>query len=124
MTISGTFQIIDWKETILQQLDDKAKLTSAVVKQTYSGTLQGGSETTYLMCYAQDGNATFTGFEVLTSQVDSIDVKLILKHDGKFVDGIASSQFVVLQSIPECKFIGKTGHFTSGEAGQAEYSLA
>jgi hypothetical protein len=39
------------------------------------------------------------------------------------VDGVASRQFVVIQSSIEDKLIGAKGDFTSGENGQAHFTV-
>ena len=63
------------------------------------------------------------GFETIQASVKDNSGYLILRHIDRFVDGVASSQFEVIQSSIEDKLIGSNGDFTSGDNGQADYTL-
>ncbi|WP_339724169.1 DUF3224 domain-containing protein [uncultured Paraglaciecola sp.] len=121
-TLTGQFQITDWQETT-QSEHDGLKRSLANVKLDYSGDLTGTSELQYLLSYQSDGSADFVGFESLQVTINGDSGSLILRHIGRFVAGVAKSQFEVLQSTIKDKLIGSTGSFTSGENGQAQYSI-
>lgn len=123
MTLNGTFQITGWDETTEQSFDNGAKQNVAKVKQTYSGDIQGSSEVKYLMNYHPDGTADFVGFEYITGQIDDQQSEITLKHDGKFENGVASSDFIIVSCSSAPELIGKIGQFSSGEAGTANYKV-
>lgn len=121
-TLTGQFQIKDWQETT-QNENEGLKRSLANVKLEYSGDIVGNSELQYLLSYQADGSADFVGFENINSTVNDASGSMILRHLGRFVDGVASSQFEVIQSTFEDKLIGAKGDFTSGENGQAHYTI-
>lgn len=124
MDFTGTFQILDWQESTEQALNMNTKVSKALIKQQYSGVIQGSSNTHYLLYYSEDGDATFTGFEVITGNINEQAYQLTLKHNGHFINGVASSQFVIIQSVPESHLLGKSGRFDSTETGKANYSFS
>lgn len=124
MKIEGTFSIQDWQESIQKQFDDGSKLSSAEIKQNYSGQIDGHSEVYYLMDYNTNGDACFCGIEYLYGTINDKECRLKLKHDGQFKNGVASSKFVVVNATPIKSLIGKTGHFESTESGQAGYFIS
>jgi hypothetical protein len=95
----------------------------ANVQLEYSGDIIGTSELQYLLSYQADGSAEFVGFESIQANVKGMSSYLVLRHIGRFVDGVASSQFEVTQSSSEDKLVGSNGDFTSGENGQAHYII-
>lgn len=123
MQLTGTFQITGWDETTEQTFENGAKQNIAQVKQTYTGDIEGNSELKYLMNYHTNGNADFVGFEYIKGQVNDKACEITLKHDGIFESGVASSHFLIVQSTGNESLVGKTGQFTSGEAGKATYQI-
>ena len=120
--LTGHFQIKDWQETT-QSEGKTGKRSLANVKLEYTGHITGSSELQYLLSYQADGSADFVGFESVEASVDGISRSLVLRHLGRCVAGVASSQFEVIQSSIEDKLIGAKGSFTSGENGQAQYTI-
>lgn len=123
MELTGTFQIIDWQENIEQQLHDGAKLSTALVQQTYSGDLIGSSTVRYQLYYHKNGDALFHGFETISYQHQHDTAQLTLKHDGKFEQGVAAGTFTVLDSSHDGRLTGRSGSFTSLEGGRARYQI-
>jgi hypothetical protein len=121
-TLSGQFQITDWQETTQSEYQG-TKRSLANVKLEYSGDIVGSSELQYLLSYQADGSAEFVGFETIQASIKGILGYLIIRHLGRFVDGVASSQFEVIENSIEDKLIGENGDFTSGENGLACYTL-
>jgi hypothetical protein len=121
-TLKGHFQIKDWQETT-QSEHVQGKRSLANVKLEYSGDIVGTSELQYLLSYQEDGCAEFVGFETIQASVKDNSGCLILRHVGRFVDGVANSQFEVIQSSIDDKLIGSNGDFTSGDNGQANYTI-
>lgn len=124
-TIIGMFQITAWDETSYFESDNGAKLTQAVITQSYQGVLQGHSEIRYLMSYQDNANATFVGFEHFTGSLGDKKGSFILQHKGLFAAGVASSEFELVERSATGGFahlVGK-GHFVSTENGQANYQI-
>jgi len=123
MQLKGIFQITDWQESTEQSFDDGSKLNTAVVCQNYRGDVTGESKLTFQMHYEPSGNAAFIGFEVLTGNIENKPCNLTIKHDGSFKEGVAKSQFVIVNSDTHKNLIGEKGEFKSTEGGQAEYVI-
>jgi hypothetical protein len=123
--LKAQFQIKDWQETTQSEIDkDKNnKRTLANVSVEYSGDIVGQGELQYLLSYQIDGSAEFVGFEYIQASIHGASEHLTLRHVGTFVAGIASSQFVVIQSDLDASLIGCAGEFTSGENGQADFII-
>lgn len=124
MGLKGTFQITDWQETVEQEFEKGKKLSTALVQQAYSGDINGNSEVRYQLYYSENGDALFNGFETITYDKNDEQVVLILKHDGKFESGIASSKFTIVDSSHECSLIGRSGTFRSIKGGKAIYQIS
>lgn len=120
--LTGQFQIKDWQETT-QSEHEQGKQSLANVKLEYTGDIVGTSQLQYLLNYQTDGSADFVGFETIQGSIDDITGCLVLRHVGRFVNGIASSQFEVTKSPINDKLIGLKGDFSSGANGQAEYTI-
>jgi hypothetical protein len=123
--LKGTFQITGWDETPYCENDDGSKQTHAKITQRYTGDIDGLSELQYLMNYTCDGNAVFVGLERLSCTINNKAGSVILKHNGKFEAGVASSHFDIVagsgtQALAE---ISGSGTFTSADNGQAHYTL-
>ncbi|KOO59722.1 hypothetical protein WH43_01720 [Rheinheimera sp. KL1] len=123
MQLKGTFQITNWRETVIHSFDSGAKLSKALVSQSYSGDINGSSEVHYQLNYESSGEASFNGFEFFSGNFGETACQLTLKHDGTFEQGVAKSQFVIISSSTHAKLLGLKGVFSSGEAGQASYMI-
>ena len=123
MELNGNFQIVDWQEKVEQEFGEEAKLSNALVKQTYTGDIVGSSQISYRLYYTNSANAFFNGFEIITCDHKDEPFSLTLQHDGKFKNGIASSQFTVIDCQHNKDLIGKTGNFTSLDEGKARYRI-
>lgn len=123
--LNGQFQITDWQETTTFQNDDGQKVTTADIKQTYTGELQGTSKVQYVMCYTSDSHALFTGFEVITVEQNGTVSTLTLQHTGEFKNGVAVSEFKVVEGTGTGTYSGSSGNgqFGAGEGGKANYQL-
>lgn len=124
--MKGTFQITSWDETAYFESDDGSKKSHAKITQDYSGAINGSSELQYLMSYQSKASAVFVGFEMVTGEVNGKTGSFTIQHNGKFENGIASSEFSIVSNSGkgELKNIEGTGSFKSGESGKADYELA
>ncbi|KZN35781.1 DUF3224 domain-containing protein [Pseudoalteromonas luteoviolacea] len=125
MKWQGEFQITDWQEQTRESEHslEGGRLATAQVKQLYKGDVIGSSELQYCMVYDDKGNAYFSGSEVLKAQLNGQEAILVLSHQGKFSQGVASSEFEVVASEPSHAIEGARGHFTSAENGTALYCI-
>lgn len=123
MQLKGTFQITNWQETVIHSFDSGAKLSKALVSQSYSGDINGSSEVHYQLSYESSGEVNFNGFEFITGSLGDTLCQLTLQHSGTFERGVAKSQFVIISSSTHAELLGLKGVFSSGEAGQASYVI-
>ncbi|KZN34063.1 DUF3224 domain-containing protein [Pseudoalteromonas luteoviolacea] len=125
MKWQGEFQIADWQEQTRESnvVLTGGKLTTAIVKQVYQGDIKGAGELQYSMVYDGEGNALFSGIELIQTELGAQNHILVLSHKGKFSQGVASSEFEVVACEPDHSIVGAQGQFTSGEGGKAEYYL-
>ncbi|WP_144213922.1 DUF3224 domain-containing protein [Shewanella donghaensis] len=125
LQVSGVFQITNWDETTDIEHPDGAKQTSASITQMYSGDLEGVSQPKYIMCYTADGLAVFCGYENVEVSINGKSGSFVLQHNGKFENGIASSEYIIVPNSGqgELDSISGKGTFTSGEKGQAQYEM-
>ncbi len=94
---SATFEVQSWlEEAAMSEQPDGQKLTRAHAVQTFKGDLEGTSEISYLMCYGMNGEATFVGFERFTGTLRGREGSFVLRHEGCFEEGQASSHCVVV----------------------------
>lgn len=124
MELTGVLQIMDWQETVENSFGEEIKLSVALVQQIYSGDIVGASNVRYQLFYDKSGNAQFNGFETITYDCNGEQARLTLKHDGAFLNGTASSKFIVIGSTHDTELNGKLGSFTSIEGGKATYEIS
>ncbi|MDA8621941.1 DUF3224 domain-containing protein [Psychrosphaera sp.] len=123
--MSNVFQITGWDETPYIENEDGSKKSHAKITQNYSGVIEGSGELQYLMSYQSAASALFVGFEVITGKVNGKPGSFTIQHNGRFENGIASSDFIVVPNSGtiELKNIEGSGSFKSGESGKANYEL-
>ncbi|KZN60237.1 hypothetical protein N473_24975 [Pseudoalteromonas luteoviolacea CPMOR-1] len=122
MKLAGIFQVIDWQESDVDLLDNETKITHAIVQQTYKGDLVGTSTVHYLLYYDKEGNAAFNGLEIFKHESNE-ESTLVIRHEGRFKDGIASSNFSIINCEYNQDMIGKTGSFKSIEGQKSTYLI-
>lgn len=124
-TLTGTFQITQWDEECHIVFEEGGKQCCAQIKQTYSGDIVGDSSLKYLMNYRTETTACFVGFEVIYATIDGKKGRIVLRHDGVYEQGVASSKFKVITEncTEELKGIHGGGSFASIENGQANFQF-
>ena len=124
-TLTGKFQITQWDEESHIVFDEGGKQSYAQITQIYTGDIEGDSSIKYLMNYKTETSACFVGYEVMNIAIEGKKGRIVLKHDGLFEKGIASSKFKIISenSTGELKNINGSGSFTSTENGQANYTF-
>ena len=123
--MNGTFQITGWDETPYMEGKNGAKKSHAKITQNYSGAIEGSSELQYIMSYQSSTSALFVGFEVITGTINGKSGSVTLQHSGKFENGVASSNFIIVSNSGTGELVGieGSGSFESGESGKANYEL-
>jgi len=125
MKLNGNFQITGWDEHTTQENDNGSKQSTAVVAQTYTGDLKGNSTIHYVMSYQSPQSAVFVGYETIECTIDNKAGTLVLQHQGKFDNGVASSNSTVVENsgTDACLGITGNGNFTAPMGGTAEYEF-
>lgn len=123
MQLTGQFQIEQWNETTEANYDNGSKLNHAKIQQKYTGSIEGTSQVNYHLHYDTDASSEFNGFEHLACNINGQKCNLVFQHKGQFKNGVASSNFEIIQAegIPELK--GKSGHFEAAMGDQASYRI-
>src|SRR5260221_9000152 len=89
----GTFTVAGWEENTYEELENGGKLTKARVTFGFDGDLeaQGGWEA--VMCYQEDGSASFTGFQHTTGKLGGRKRGFLLPGHGAFFGGHGPTKF-------------------------------
>lgn len=122
-TVKANFEITGWDETPFDDGVGVSKLTEALVSKKYSGDVEGTSTTKWLMAYAPDKTATYVGIERIQGTVGGRHGTLVVMHDGKFEDGVASADLRVVAGTDQLKGVTGTGTFRADPAGTVEMDL-
>ena len=121
----GTFKVSGWEESTYQELEDGGKLTKAHVTFGFDGDLdaEGGWEA--VMCYQEDGSASFTGFQHTTGSLAGRAGSFVLRADGAFSTGQALTTWQVVDGSATGELRGLRGSgsaVTTSESG-GEFTL-
>ena len=124
--LEGIFQVTGWDEKPYSEDSDGSKLTNAQVTQTYTGSIEGESQVQYIMAHNSDKSATFVGMEKVTCTINGKSGSFVIQHNGKFENGVASSNFVIVTDSGqgELSDIEGSGNFESTEQGKSKYQMA
>jgi hypothetical protein len=122
--VEATFEVTNWDETPFDDGVGVSKLTEALVTKKYAGAIEGTSVTKWLMAYAPDQTATYTGIERIHGTVDGKHGTLVLFHDGEFADGAATATLRVLSGTDELKSASGAGTFRADPAGSVTLDIA
>ena len=97
---TGTFEFKAWDE---KTWDGKvardikgAKMTHAVISNTYHGDIEGTSASQILMVYDENDHAVYSGLEQITGKLGGKAGSFVLQMTGKFDGGVASGDFTVV----------------------------
>src|SRR5260370_40263407 len=85
----GTFTVSGWEENTYEELENGGKLTKARVSFGFDGDLEAEGGWEAVMCYQEDGSASFTGFQHTTGKLGGRDGSFLLPADGAFSRGPA-----------------------------------
>ena len=123
--LEGVFQVTGWDEKPYSEESDGTKLTRAKVTQIYTGSIEGESQVEYLMAHSSDKSAVFVGMEKVTATINGKSGSFIIQHNGKFENGVASSNFVIVTGSGQGDLaaIEGSGSFESTEGGKSKYQM-
>ncbi|MCH8824532.1 MAG: DUF3224 domain-containing protein [Planctomycetes bacterium] len=123
--LEGIFQVTGWDEKPYSEESDGAKLTRAQVTQTYTGSIEGESQVEYLMAHQSDQSAVFVGMEKVSASINGKSGSFVIQHNGKFENGVASSNFVIVTGSGQGELSGieGSGSFESTEGGKSNYQM-
>jgi hypothetical protein len=123
--IFAKFEVTGWKEHQFDRRAKTAKLTTARVGKSYSGDIEGDSVTEWLMSYSDDKSAEFVGLERINGTIAGRTGTFVLRHVGKYQDGVATAELVVVEGSGSgdlAKLSGQ-GDFTADPAGQLRLNV-
>jgi Protein of unknown function (DUF3224) len=128
---TGTFTVAGWDESTFAELGGGGKLTRAHVTFGFDGDdlkAEGGWEA--VMCYRADGTAVYTGYQQMAGTLAGREGTFVLRADGQFRDGAATSDWEVIDGSATGGLAGLRGSgsaiSTGGSGGTFtfDYELA
>jgi hypothetical protein len=121
----GTFKVSGWEENTYEELENGGKLTKAHVTFGFDGDLEAEGGWEAVMCYQQDGSASFTGFQHTTGSLRGRTGGFVLRADGAFSGGQAVTNWQVVDGSATGQLRGLRGTgtaVTTSESG-GEFTL-
>ncbi len=106
---NGTFKVTGWDENTYQELDGKEKLTKASMAFGYAGDLEGTGKSETVMFYREDGTAAYTGLEHFVGQIGDRSGSFVLRSDGAFDGGAATTTWQVVDGSGSGELRGLRG---------------
>src|SRR5258708_18840259 len=92
----GTFTVSGWEENTYEELENGGKLTKAHVTFGFDGDLEAEGGWEAVMCYQEDGSASFTGFQHTAGKLGGRKGSFVLRADGAFSGGQALTDWQVV----------------------------
>ena len=114
---TGTFTVSSWEEDTFSELADGGKLTKARVAFDFAGDLEASGAWDAVMCYRQDGTATFTGFQQTTGKLGGREGSFVLRADGSYEGGEARTTWQVVDGMASGGLHGLRGSGSSFSGG-------
>jgi hypothetical protein len=90
LALTGSFQNTSWNEDTVEELDDGARLTRAVVVQEFGGDITGDGAAEWLMAHRADGTAHFVGLQRVKGTIAGRSGMFVLETIGEFDGKVAS----------------------------------
>lgn len=120
---TGTFTVSSWDENTYEELDGGGKLTKATVVFTFNGDLEGQGHWDAVMCYCDDGTATFTGFQRTVGTLGGRTGTFVLRADGTFENGEAKSTWQVVEATGDLRGLTGSGHAVATATPPGTYAF-
>jgi hypothetical protein len=109
----STFEVKNWDEKTVSEVDGKLKVTRASVIFAYQGDLVGESSMEYVMAYREDASAAVLGLERVSGRLDGKEGTFVLESRGGYANGTASGDLTIVEGSGTGKLAGIRGHGTS-----------
>ena len=109
----ATFEVKNWDEKTVTEVDGRRKITRASVVFAYAGDLVAASAMEYVMAYRDDASATVVGVERITGRLDGKDGTFVLESRGGYADGTFRGDITVVEGTGTGDLAGIRGHGTS-----------
>ena len=121
---TGSYSITSWDE---KTWDGKpwnevpgSKVTHSIVRQTFSGGIEGEAICQQLVAYSSDSYASFVGLHQVTGSVDGRSGSFVLQSSGIYTDNTARVTWFVVPGSGTGDLAGLSGQ-GSYTAGQEDY---
>ena len=95
-TASATFQIKKGEETAFSEVHCGQKLTRGSFVLAYQGDLQGEGILEELKVHFTEKRAAIYGLQRVTGRLGDLSGSFVLKHTGRFMNGIVLSKLTVV----------------------------
>jgi hypothetical protein len=115
----GAFTVAGWEEDTYSELGNGRKLTKAHVTFDLDGDLAGRGTWQAVMCYLPDGTASFTGFQHTTGTLAGREGSFVVRADGTFENGVASTAWEVIAGTGTGDLLGLRGTGTAVTTGSS-----
>ena len=106
---TGTFTVLSWDEDTYEELDNGGKLTKARVSFGFSGDLEAQGAWDAVMCYRDNGTASFTGYQRTTGTLRGRSGSFVVRADGTFEAGVATTSWQVMDGSASGELSGLRG---------------
>lgn len=91
-------QTSDWQEETTASLSSGTSVSRATAHSTFSGDLEGGGASAWLLVYPADGLPTFVGTQIFEGSLDEREGAFVLRMEGVFGSEIAVDWSVIAGS--------------------------
>ena len=123
MIIKDKFEVESWNENTQKEFNEENKINRAIVKQKYNGNMEGISTIEYVMYYLTPSSSKFVGIEYFEGTINGKSGRLTFQHNGKFENGVASSDFTIIHTTDELQGLSGEGSFKTISHTEAEYQI-
>jgi len=120
----GSFTVEGWDENPYIEADGM-KMTLAVVKQLFSGAIDGTGEARWLMAYRADGTARFVGLQRVECAIGGRRGSFVMETAGDFDGATARWSGTILDGCGAGELAGASGsgEFAAPFGAEATYEL-
>lgn len=109
----ATFEVKNWDEKTVNEVDGRLKITHASVVFAYQGDLEAQSAMEYVMAYRDDASATVVGVERITGRLKGKNGTFVVESRGGYADGTFKGDLTVVEGSGTGDLAGIQGRGTS-----------
>ncbi|MBI3313629.1 MAG: DUF3224 domain-containing protein [Candidatus Omnitrophica bacterium] len=122
-TAKATFQITKWEETPFSEVEYGPKLTRGKFVLAYQGDFQGEGILEELKVHFTSKRASIYGLQRMTGQLGDLSGSFVLKHEGRFTNGIVSVKQTVVPGSATGSLKGLRGEINLRSAAAKEFPI-